>query len=57
MPITLSELKERILQTYDPDDVLFALELSTSDLLDRFEDKLEERRYQFKDLEEDDGDT
>lgn len=40
---TLGELKERLCELYDPDDIIEALEISTEDLLDRFEDKLELR--------------
>ena len=51
--LTLLELKERVIKNYDPDAVVDALEISTEELLDRFEDILEERRYKFIDLEED----
>ena len=40
MSLTLEEIKERILKTYDPDDLLEALEVTSEELLDRFEDKL-----------------
>lgn len=38
--LTLEETKERILKLYDPDDLLEALQISSEELLDRFEDKL-----------------
>ena len=40
MSLTLDEIKERLLQTYDPDDLLEALQISSEEILDRFEDKL-----------------
>jgi len=40
MSLTLEEIKERLLRLYDPDDLLEALQISSEELLDRFEDKL-----------------
>ncbi len=40
MSLTLEEIKERLLRTYDPEDFLEALEITSEQLLDRFEDKL-----------------
>lgn len=40
MSLTLEEIKERLLKTYDPEDFLEALEITSEQLLDRFEDKL-----------------
>ena len=40
MSLTLDEIKERILQYYDPDDLLESLQISSEEILDRFEDKL-----------------
>lgn len=40
MSLTLDEIKERLLQQYDPDDLLEALQISSEEILDRFEDKL-----------------
>lgn len=56
--MTLDDLKEYILNNFDPDDVLDALDLSTEDLLDAFEDRLLERAYKFIETEEEveDGD-
>ena len=48
MSLTLEEIKERILKTYDPDDLLEALELTSEELLDRFEDKLINRLDEFE---------
>lgn len=53
MSLLLNELKERILTNYDPDDIIEALDISAEDLLDMFEDKLDEFRYKFEHLEED----
>lgn len=47
MNLTLQELKEKIVQLYDPDDIVEALELSTEELLDAFEDKLIEQVNKF----------
>lgn len=47
MTYTLEELKERILENYDPDDIVEALELSTEDLLDAFEQKLIDNLHKF----------
>ena len=40
MSLTLGEIKEKLLKLYDPDDLLEALEITSEELLDRFEDKL-----------------
>lgn len=40
MSLTLEEVKERLLSTYDPEDFLEALDITAEQLLDRFEDKL-----------------
>ena len=53
MSLTLEEIKERLLRFYDPDDLLEALQISSEELLDRFEDKLLIRLDKFQeDLEE-----
>ncbi len=50
--LTLEELKERIIQNYDPDLIVEILEISTEELLNVFEDKLVENTSKFKDLYE-----
>ncbi len=40
MSLTMEEIKERLLRNYDPEDFLEALEITSEELLDRFEDKL-----------------
>ena len=40
MSLTLEEVKERLLKTFDPDDLLEALQITSEEILDRFEDKL-----------------
>jgi hypothetical protein len=51
--LTLEEIKERLLKSYDPDDLLEALEITSEQLLDRFEDKFINRLDVFEaDLEE-----
>jgi hypothetical protein len=53
MSLTLEEIKERLLHLYDPDDLLEALQISSEELLDRFEDKLIRRFDTFQeDLED-----
>jgi len=53
MSLTLEEIKERLLRFYDPDDLLEALQISSEELLDRFEDKLLKRLDEFQEeLEE-----
>lgn len=53
MSLTLDEIKERLLHIYDTDDLLEALQISSEEILDRFEDKLLRRLDEFQeDLEE-----
>jgi len=53
MSLTLEEIKERLLKTYDPDDLLEALEITSEDILERFEDRLINRFDRFEEeLEE-----
>ena len=40
MSLTLDELKEKLISLYDPDDIVEALELTTEELLDAFEERL-----------------
>jgi hypothetical protein len=56
MSLTLEEIKDRILKTYDPDDLLEALKITAEQLLDRFEDKLINRLDVFEEeLEEEEN--
>lgn len=41
--LTMQELKDKLLQTKDPDELLEELDISSEDLLDRFEDKIDAR--------------
>ena len=53
MSLTLDEIKERLLQHYDPDDLIEALQISSEEILDRFEDKLLRKVEEFhEELEE-----
>jgi hypothetical protein len=53
MSLTLEEVKERLLKTFDPDDLLEALQITSEEILDRFEDKLINRLDVFEEeLEE-----
>ena len=40
MSLTMEEIKELLIRNYDPEDFLEALEITSEELLDRFEDKL-----------------
>jgi len=53
MSLTLEEIKERLLKTFDPDDLLEALQITSEEILERFEDKLINRFDTFEaELEE-----
>ena len=55
MSLTLEEIKERLLRFYDPDDLLESLQITSEEILDRFEDKLINRIEKFEDdLKEED---
>ena len=51
--LTLEEIKERLLKTFDPDDLLEALQITSEEILDRFEDKLINRLDVFEEELED----
>lgn len=56
MSLTLEEVKERLLKTLDPDDLLEALQITSEQILDRFEDKLINRLDVFEEeLEEEES--
>jgi len=48
MSLTMDEIKERILKRYDAEDLLEALDISSEELLDRFEDKFINRLQDFE---------
>jgi|TARA_R110002012_G_scaffold8286_2_gene38280 hypothetical protein len=50
----MDEIKERILVRYDADDLVEALDISSEELLDRFEDKFINRLHRFEEDIEDD---
>ena len=54
---TLEELKEKIVETYDPDLLVDLLKLSTKELVEAFTDQIEEMadffEEEFKEDEED----
>ena len=52
--LTMYEIKEKVLQRYDPDDLIEALDISSEEILDRFEDKLLANLEQFEEELEDD---
>lgn len=54
MTFTLEELKEYIIEHYDPDELLEILDLSTEDLVEAFEDKIIEQRWKFDGYKEND---
>ncbi len=53
MSLTMEEIKERLLRDYDPEDFVEALEITSEELLDRFEDKLINRLEKFAEELED----
>ena len=56
MSLTLEEIKERLLKTFDPDDLLEALQITSEQMLERFEDKLINRLDVFEqELEEEEN--
>ena len=48
MSLTMDEVIERILKHYDAEDLLEALDISSEELLDRFEDKFINRLQVFE---------
>ena len=44
----MSEIKEKLLERYEVDDLVEALEVTSEELLDRFEDKLINRLDSFE---------
>ena len=48
MSLTMDEVIERILKRYDPEDLLEALDITSEELLDRFEDKFINRLQVFE---------
>jgi hypothetical protein len=52
--LTMDEIREMLLQRYDPDDLIEYLELTSEEILDRFEDKLINRLDKFQEELQDD---
>ena len=52
MSMTTEELKEKMVAEYDPDDLVDMLEVSSQELLDAFEDRLEEKAYRFREFDD-----
>ena len=52
--LTIDEIMEMILKRYDPDDLIDYLELTSEEILDRFEDKLINRLEMFEEELQDD---
>jgi hypothetical protein len=50
----MDEIREKILDRYDPDDLIEFLELTSQEILDRFEDKLINRLEMFEEELQDD---
>ncbi len=50
----MDEIREMILKRYDPDDLIDYLELTSEEILDRFEDKLINRLEMFEEELQDD---
>ena len=54
MSLTMDEIIERILKRYDPEDLLEALDITSEELLDRFEDKFIIRLQDFEEAVDED---
>jgi len=52
----MDEVIERILKRYDPEDLLEALDITSEELLDRFEDKFIIRLQDFEEAVDEDED-
>lgn len=52
MTSTYDELRELILSRFDPDDLVDILNISSEEILDRFEDRVQENRDKFDWLDE-----
>ena len=52
--LTMDEIREKILDRYNPDDLIDFLELTSEEILDRFEDKLINRLEMFEEELKDD---
>jgi len=48
MSLTMFEIKEKLLERYEVDDLVEALSITSEELLDRFEDKLINRLDRFE---------
>ena len=44
-------LKDLICTSYDPEDIVKLLEVTTEQILERFDDRFEEMKYKFKEGE------
>ncbi len=54
MSLTMDEIKERVLKRYDPEDLLEALDITSEELLDRFEDKFINHLQDFEEAVDED---
>ena len=54
MSLTMDEVIERILKRYDTEDLLEALDITSEELLDRFEDKFITRLQDFEEAVDED---
>jgi|TARA_R110002020_G_scaffold293826_6_gene509591 hypothetical protein len=50
----MDEIKERVLKRYDPEDLLEALDITSEELLDRFEDKFINHLQDFEEAVDED---
>ena len=56
MVYTLEELKERLVDQYDPDEIVELLDLSTEQIVEAFEDLVIKYRYKFDETGDDSED-
>ncbi len=54
MTLTLDEAIERVVQRYDPEDIIEALEITSEELMDLpdFTERFSDNRHKFGELEE-----
>lgn len=52
MSLTIEELIEIVQEKYDPDLLIEILEITSEELLDRFQDKVEDYYYRFEEVQD-----
>ena len=47
--VTMNDIITQVEQSFDPEDLVLILEITSEDIVDRFPDKVQEHFYKFKD--------